>query len=217
MAFWSTVRALFTAGKALSLGLSEAGAGNDPLALFRTWYGEAEGGGIFLPESMALATATPDGRPSVRYVLLKAWDERGFVFYTNYGSRKAAELDANPQATLLFHWAILQRQVRLEGAVERASQAESEAYFHSRARRSQVGAWASAQSRELADRQTLENRVKEYGDKFSGGEVPLPPFWGGYRLVPASMEFWQGRANRLHDRIKFIRKGDGWERIRLYP
>ena len=217
MSLWSTIRAFATAGKAVTLGLSERSAGTDPLLLFSQWFQAAEKGGIFLPESMALATATPDGVPSVRYVLLKAYDERGFVFYTNYASRKAREMDENPEATLLFHWAILQRQVRLEGRVGRISKEESEASFHSRARGSQIGAWASAQSEPLPDRETLERRVKEYQEKFRGQEVPLPPFWGGYRLLPRSMEFWQGRANRLHDRIRFLRQGEEWNRVRLYP
>ena len=166
---------------------------------------------------MALGTATPDGMPSVRLVLLKAYDDRGFVFYTNYGSRKAVELEINPEATLVFHWAILQRQIRLEGRAEKISKEESAAYFHSRSRGSQIGAWASKQSELLDRRETLEERVKRYEAEFKGGEVPLPPFWGGYRLNPRSMEFWQGRANRLHDRIKFQRVGGGWERLRLYP
>jgi pyridoxamine 5'-phosphate oxidase len=217
MSFWSTLRGLFTAGKAVISGLSEEEAGLEPLPLFARWFRDAEKSGIFLPESMALATASPAGQPSVRFVLLKAYDEKGFVFYTNYGSRKAQEMEANPEASLIFHWAILQRQVRLEGSVHRVTSEESEAYFHSRVRGSQVGAWASAQSEEMAERRILEDRVREYEEKFKGVEVPLPPFWGGYRLVPRSMEFWQGRANRLHDRIKFIREGDGWGRIRLYP
>jgi pyridoxamine 5'-phosphate oxidase len=217
MSLWSTIRAFFIAGQAVVQGLSENDAGTEPLPLFTRWFRQAEKAGIFLPESMVLATATPDGKPSVRYVLLKAYDEEGFVFYTNYGSRKAAEMDVNPEATLLFHWAILQRQVRLEGTVEKVSKETSEGYFHSRARGSQIGAWASAQSEPLASREVLEDRVKAYEKKFQGTEVPLPPFWGGYRLKPRSMEFWQGRANRLHDRIKFIREGDGWRRIRLYP
>jgi pyridoxamine 5'-phosphate oxidase len=217
MSVWSTLRGLLTAGKAVIAGLSEEDAGTLPLPLFARWFKEAERAGIFLPESMALATATPDGKPSVRFVLLKGYDENGFVFYTNYGSRKAAELDENPEASLIFHWTILQRQVRLEGSVERVSEAESEAYFRSRVRGSQVGAWASDQSEEMKGRQTLEERVKEYEQKFKGEEVPLPPFWGGYRLKPRTIEFWQGRANRLHDRIKYIREGDNWGRIRLYP
>lgn len=217
MSLWSTLRGLFTAGRAVVSGLSEKEAGSEPLPLFARWFRDAEKAGIFLPESMALATATPDGRPSVRFVLLKAFDEEGFVFYTNYGSRKAQELESNPEASLIFHWAILQRQVRLEGRVHRVTEEESAAYFHSRVRGSQVGAWASKQSEEMAERKVLEDRVKEYEERFKGDGVPLPPFWGGYRLVPRSIEFWQGRANRLHDRIKFLREGDGWGRIRLYP
>jgi len=217
MSVLSTIRAFLTAGKAVTAGLSEKEAGGDPLALFDLWYRQAEKAGLFLPESMALATSTPDGRPSVRYVLLKGHDERGFVFFTNYGSRKALELEENPEATLLFHWAILQRQVRLEGPVKRITKEESEAYFHSRPRGSQIGAWASTQSEPLATREELEDRVKRYEGEFKGKEIPLPPFWGGYRLDPRSIEFWQGRASRLHDRIKFVREGEGWNRIRLYP
>jgi pyridoxamine 5'-phosphate oxidase len=217
MAFWSTIRAFFIAGKSVLGGLSEEGAGDDPLALFHSWFREAVASGLYLPESMALGTATPDGRPSVRLVLLKGYDERGFVFFTNYGSRKATELDLNPEATLVFHWGILQRQVRLEGTAERIPKEESEAYFQTRARGSQIGAWASRQSEPLATRGDLEAQVREYEAQFQGGDVPLPPFWGGYRLSPRSMEFWQGRANRLHDRIKFTREGEGWARARLYP
>jgi len=217
MALWSTVRAFFTAGKAVLRGLPEEEAGDDPLVLFQAWFQDAISSGVYLPESMALATATPDGKPSVRLVLLKSYDERGFVFFTNYGSRKAAELEANPEATLIFHWAILQRQIRLEGTTQRITKAESEAYFHSRSRGSQIGAWASRQSEPLATREELEERVKKYEAKFKGGEVPLPPFWGGYRLNPRSIEFWQGRANRLHDRIKFVRQEENWARLRLYP
>lgn len=217
MSLWSTIRAFITAGKAVMTGLTEEDAGTDPLPLFARWYREAERSGIYLPESMALATATPLGKPSVRFVLLKAFDERGFVFYTNYGSRKAAELDANPEATLIFHWGILQRQVRLEGPVARVTQKESEAYFRTRARGNQIGAWASSQSEPLASRRILEDRVRRYEAEFKGMDVPLPPFWGGYRLSPRSVEFWQGRANRLHDRIRFMREGEGWTRVRLYP
>ncbi len=217
MALWSTFRAFFTAGKGVLGGLTEEAAGNDPVALFHTWFQDAIRGGIYLPESVALGTATPDGKPSVRLVLLKGYDERGFVFFTNYQSRKAAEMDANPEATLVFHWAILQRQVRLEGTVQKITKEESEAYFHSRGRGSQIGAWASEQSRPLANRGELEERVRRYEAEFKGGEIPLPPFWGGYRLTPRSVEFWQGRANRLHDRIKFVRDKGRWDRLRLYP
>lgn len=217
MSLRSTIRAFFTAGKSVIGGLSEASAGDDPLALFHRWFQEAIDAGIYLPESTALGTATPDGKPSVRLVLLKSYDERGFVFFTNYESRKANELEVNPEATLVFHWAILQRQIRLEGTVEKISHRESEAYFHTRHRGSQIGAWASRQSEPMGSRDELETRVKEYEKKFKGREVPLPPFWGGYRLQPRSMEFWQGRANRLHDRIKFHREDGRWVRLRLYP
>ena len=217
MAIWSTIRAFFTAGKGVIGGLSEEGAGDDPFRLFHTWFQEAIGAGIYLPESMALGTATPEGKPSVRLVLLKGYDERGFVFFTNYESRKARELEANPEATLVFHWAILQRQIRIEGTVQPISKEDSEAYFHSRGRGSQVGAWASKQSQPLAERRELEDRVKKYEAEFKGGQVPLPPFWGGYRLDPRSIEFWQGRASRLHDRLKFEREHGAWTRYRLYP
>ena len=217
MALWPTIRAFFTAGKGVFGGLSEDGAGHDPLALFHNWFQDAIKGGIYLPESTALGTATPEGKPSVRLVLLKGYDERGFVFFTNYESRKATELEANPEATLVFHWTIFQRQIRLEGSVERITQTESEAYFRSRPRGSQVSAWASKQSELLGSRKDLEDRVKKYEAEFKGGEVPPPPFWGGYRLSPRSMEFWQGRADRLHDRLKFVRQGEGWDCQRLYP
>ena len=217
MSLFSTLRGLFTAGKAVMTGLSEEDAGTLPIHLFARWFRDAKRAGIFLPESMALATATPDGKPSVRFVLLKGYGEDGFVFYTNYGSRKAAEMDQNPEVSLIFHWTILQRQIRLEGTVERISSQESEAYFHSRVRGSQVGAWASAQSEPMADRKVLEDSVKKYEEKFKGTEIPLPPFWGGYRLNPRRIEFWQGRASRLHDRIIFTRAGEGWDRSRLYP
>ena len=217
MAIWSTIRAFFTAGKGLVGGLSEAGAGDDPMALFHTWFREAIGSGIYLPESMALGTATPEGKPSVRLVLLKGYDERGFVFFTNYESRKAVELEANPEATLVFHWAILQRQIRIEGTTQRISKDDSEAYFHSRGRGSQVGAWASKQSQPLPKREELEGRVKQFESDFKGEQVPLPPYWGGYRLNPQSIEFWQGRSSRLHDRLKFEREGKSWTRERLYP
>jgi pyridoxamine 5'-phosphate oxidase len=150
-------------------------------------------------------------------VLLKGFDERGFCFYTNYESRKGQELDANPRAALTFHWAILERQVRIEGLTARMTDAESLAYFRTRARGSRIGAWASPQSDPLDRRETLEARVKEYDARFPGADVPLPPFWGGYRLVPSRIEFWQGRVNRLHDRLLFERTDTGWRSSRLYP
>lgn len=217
MTLRSTLRAFFTTGKGVVRGLTEEEAGGDPHALFERWFREAREAGLYLPESMALATATPDGRPSVRQVLLKAHDERGFVFYTNYESRKAEEMAENPRASLAIHWPILQRQVRIDGSVQKTSAEESEAYFGSRPRGSRIGAWASDQSSVLASRQELEQRVREARERFGSGEIPLPPFWGGYRVVPETIEFWQGRANRLHDRLRFRRVEDGWDVDRLYP
>ena len=217
MSLKSTLRTVITAGKGVTAGLPEATAARDPIDLFAEWFEAATEAGIYMPEAMTLATCTPDGRPSARMVLLKGFDARGFVFYTNYGSRKAAELIANPHAALVLHWAVLQRQVRIEGAVMKVTEEESYAYFSSRPRGSRIGAWASQQSTVLEQRQTLEERVKEYEKQFEGGDVPLPPFWGGFRVAPARIEFWQGRANRLHDRLVFTQGSDGWKTVRLYP
>jgi pyridoxamine 5'-phosphate oxidase len=213
----STIRALFTMGKGVVQGLPDLEADNDPIEMFRTWFDQANEAGILMAEAMTLATATSEGRPSARMVLLKSFDPNGFVFFTNYGSRKAAELDANPHAALLFHWTVLQRQVRIEGSVSKVSQEESYEYFNSRPRGSRIGAWASSQSTYLESRATLENRVREMEARFPGEEVPLPPFWGGYRLAPKSMEFWQGRVNRLHDRLRYDREDNRWSITRLYP
>lgn len=185
--------------------------------MFRGWFDDARDAGIFLPERVAIATATPDGAPSVRMMLLKGVDERGFVFYTNYESRKSRELDENPRAALCLHWPVLERQVRVEGPVERLVQEESEAYFRSRSRGSQIGAWASEQSRELANREELERRFHEHEAEFHGEDVPLPPFWGGFRVRPEQIEFWQGRLDRLHDRLLYTRSSEGWEVRRLNP
>ena len=217
MTLRSTLRALFTGGKGVVRGLTDEGAGPDPFALFDRWYREAREAGLYLPESMALATATADGRPSVRQVLLKAFDERGFVFYTNYDSRKGEEIAENPRAALTVHWPILQRQVRINGGVEKTTEEESYAYFSSRPRGSQVGAWASDQSSVLGGREELERSFREAQERFGGGDIPLPPFWGGYRVIPETFEFWQGRANRLHDRLRFTRTGGEWTIDRLYP
>ncbi len=217
MTLRSTLRALFTGGKGVVRGLTDERAGPDPFALFDRWYREAREAGLYLPESMALATATADGRPSVRQVLLKAFDERGFVFYTNYDSRKGEEIAENPRAALAVHWPILQRQVRINGGVEKTTEEESHAYFSSRPRGSQVGAWASDQSSVLGGREELELRFGEVKERFAGGDIPLPAFWGGYRVIPETVEFWQGRANRLHDRLRFTRTGGDWTIDRLYP
>ena len=217
MSLKSTLRTVITAGKGVTQGLPDATADRDPIELFGEWFEAARQSGILLPETMALATCTKDGRPSARMVLLKGFDERGFVFYTNYGSRKANELAENPWAALVMHWAVLHRQVRIEGAVTKLSVEESAAYFRTRSRSSRLGAWASKQSTILDDRQQMEERFKAYEQQFKGEEVPLPPFWGGYRVASERIEFWQGRADRLHDRLCFTRDADGWTTMRLYP
>jgi pyridoxamine 5'-phosphate oxidase len=217
MSLKSSLRTLVTLGQGVVQGIPEAAADRDPISLFGEWFKAAGESGIFLPEATALATATPQAAPSVRMVLLKGVDERGFVFYTNYGSRKAAELEANPQAALCFHWAVLERQVRVEGVVERAPAEESDAYFSSRPRGSRVGAWASRQSDELPGRDVLEERVRRFEREYPGEDVPRPPFWGGYLLRPTRIEFWQGKADRLHERLVFTREGGSWTTQRLYP
>lgn len=217
MSILSTLRAIITLGKGVTFGLSELRAGPDPFALFRDWFQAAERAGILLPESMTLATATPDGVPSARMILLKGYGPDGFVFFTNYESRKADELEANPRAALVLHWPVLERQVRIEGGVTRLTHEESEAYFRSRPRGSRIGAWASKQSKPLESRGVLEARVREVEKKYPGGEVPLPDFWGGYRLAAERIEFWQGKANRLHDRLLYKKDADGWSVVRLYP
>ena len=190
---------------------------DDPLALFDAWFAEAQVSEPNDPNAMALATADGTGRPSVRMVLLKGHGPDGFVFYTNREGRKAIELAANPQAALLFHWKSVRRQVRVEGAVTHASDAESDAYFASRSRDSQLGAWASDQSRPLDARETFEARFEAEKARFEGGEVPRPPHWGGYRVAPELIEFWQDRAHRLHERRLFTRTGDDWTEAMLYP
>jgi len=197
--------------------LAEADVDADPVVQFGRWFEQAEQAGLLEPHAMTLATATPDGRPSARMVLLRGFDERGFCFYTNYESRKAAELGANPRAALVFWWDKLERQVRIEGTVERTSRAESEAYFASRPPGSQLSAAVSPQSRVIGDRAALERRVAELATAVPDGHVPLPDFWGGYRLAHEVVEFWQGRPNRLHDRLRYRRAGDTWRIERLAP
>lgn len=217
MSIRSTVRSVVTLGRGITRGLPDADVGDDPIALFGRWFEDARESGIVLPDAVALSTADADGKPSGRMVLLKGFDERGFRFFTNFGSRKSRELDENPRAALTFHWAILERQVRIEGTVHRLPEDESAAYFQTRARGSQIGAWASRQSEPLGSREELKAAAKEAEERFAGGRVPLPPFWGGYRLVAHRIEFWQGRANRLHDRVVFEQEGGEWRSGRLYP
>jgi pyridoxamine 5'-phosphate oxidase len=199
-------------------GLKESDTDPNPLEQFRRWFDEALVSNLHEPNAMTLATATPDGHPSARIVLLRGFDERGFVFYTNYEGRKGWELETNSYAALVFYWGELERQVRVEGRVGRLSDEESDAYFAGRPRGSQLGAWASEQSRPIKDRGALEERLRALEAEYEGREVPRPPFWGGYRVEPETIEFWQGRENRLHDRLLYRRLEDGgWRRERLQP
>jgi pyridoxamine 5'-phosphate oxidase len=190
----------------------------DPLAQFAAWFEAARAERVPAVEAGALGTATPDGAPSVRFVLLKGYDERGFVFYTGYESRKGHELEANPRAALTLYWQPLGRQVRLEGTVERVSEAESQAYFASRPLGSRLGAWASRQSEPIGSRAELDELLRDATARFADGEVPLPDAWGGYRLAPESYEFWEHQDDRLHDRVLYVPDGaGGWRKERLQP
>ena len=199
--------------------LDERDVSHDPFVEFARWLAEAQEARVHEPTAMTLATATADGSPSARMVLLKGLDERGFVFYTDYRSRKAEELEANPRAALVFWWGELERQVRITGGVALAGREESERYYRSRPLGSRLGAWASYQSRVIPSRATLEHDLAEVEARFKDGDPPLPPHWGGYRVVPDTIEFWQGRENRLHDRIRYVREpgGKGWRVERLSP
>ena len=200
------------------LGIQERELDPDPLREFQKWFDKARASGEAMPEAMALATATPAGVPSVRMVLFKGIDKEGFEFFTNFQSRKSRELDANPRAAIVFWWERLQLQVRAEGRVEKAEAARADEYFRTRPRGSQIGAWVSHQSQLIPDRACLQRRAQELEKTYSGLEVPRPPFWGGFRLIPDSMEFWHGRANRLHDRLRYRQSGTReWVLERLSP
>jgi pyridoxamine 5'-phosphate oxidase len=198
-------------------GLTEKDLAKDPFRQFEKWFQEALAAKVPEPNAMVLATAARDGAPSARIVLLKGIDGRGFVFFSSYESRKGRELEANPRASLVFPWITQERQVVVEGAVSRVTREESEAYFHSRPVASQLGAWASQQSTIIPGRAVLEDNLKALEKKYAGAEVPMPPHWGGYRLVPQAVEFWQGRRSRLHDRLRYRRGDDGWVIERLSP
>ena len=213
MSFDVVVRTEFSKHKLLETDLAA-----DPFVQFQRWLDDVQAANVIDWQVMSLATATRDGRPSVRVVYLRGWDERGFLFYTNYDSRKGRELADNPQAAAVLYWKELERQVRIEGTVVRASDAESDAYFAGRPRESCLGAWVSLQSQPLADRETLERRTAEFDAKFASGPIPRPPNWGGYRLMAESVEFWQGGVARLHDRLIYQRQPEGtWRLQRLFP
>lgn len=197
--------------------LEKADLSANPLEQFQSWLAEALKTDILEPTAMTLATASADGKPSARMVLLKGADERGFSFYTNYDSRKGKELSANPYAALVLYWDALERQVRIEGKVEKLSREASEAYFKSRPYGSQIGALASFQSSVLASREPLEKRTQALKERYAEGDVPLPEFWGGYLLKPSAIEFWQGRPSRLHDRLKYVLEDGVWQVLRLSP
>lgn len=199
-------------------GLREEDLTPDPTDQFGRWFEEALAANLHEPNAMTLATATPDGSPSARIVLLKGFDERGFVFYTNYEGRKAREIKANPRVSLVFYWGELERQIRIEGGVSRVPEEESDTYYESRPRGSRLGAWVSEQSRPVEDRSVLEDRVRELEARYEDQDILRPPFWGGYRVEPESMEFWQGRESRLHDRLVYRRSAEGgWKIERLQP
>jgi len=198
--------------------LDEAGADPNPFRQFDAWFTDAQAADIPDPNAMTVATATADGQPSARIVLLRGYDERGFVFYTNYESRKGQELAGNPVAALVFFWPALERQIRITGAVAQASRDETDRYFRGRPRGSRLGAWASPQSAVIAGRVEIEDRLRDLEQQYPGDDIPAPPHWGGYRVAPDAFEFWQGRPSRLHDRLRYTRQPDGsWRIDRLAP
>ncbi len=212
-----STKTVLTPGQGFTAGIPHEADNANPIELFQEWFQAAKQSETLLPDAASLATASAGGIPSARMVLLKHVDNSGFVFYTNYGSQKARELDENPHAAICIHWPLLQRQVRISGPVELVDTEESATYFATRSRGSQIGAWASSQSEPLGSRAILEARVQEVQERFEDGEVPLPTFWGGYRIKPARIEFWQGRSDRLHDRLTFSLNGAHWTSERLYP
>lgn len=217
MTLFEKLRCLFTFGQGVALPLPEISDNSTPIPLFSQWFEDANKSGILLPEAMSVSSCSKDGQPSSRMVLLKEFNDEGFVFFTNYGSRKSHELNENSKVALLFHWNVLQRQIRIEGTVEKVTSQESADYFHSRDRGSQVGAWASKQSQKLATNNELKERMSHFNSKYATGEVPLPEFWGGWRVKPSYIEFWQGRANRLHDRVCFEKQEKEWVNFKLHP
>ncbi len=198
-------------------GLLETDVDADPFRQFSVWFEQATNAGIVEPNAMSHATVSPDGQPSIRIVLLKGVDDRGFIFFTNYESRKGKDMDQNPKTSLLFFWGELERQVRIEGDIEKISKDQSRAYFDSRPAGSRIGAWSSNQSEVVASRDFLERRYEENVAKYVGDDIPMPDYWGGYRLVPNMIEFWQGRGSRMHDRIRFRLVDGSWVIDRLSP
>ncbi|MGV2873575.1 pyridoxamine 5'-phosphate oxidase [Colwellia sp. E150_009] len=217
MTLFEKLRCLLTFGQGVALPLPKIPSHSNPFPLFKQWFEEANKSGILLPEAVSVSSCSIDGQPSSRMVLLKHFDEQGFVFFTNYGSRKSHELSENNKVALLFHWNVLQRQIRIEGIVEKVSQQESADYFHSRDRGSQIGAWASKQSQKLLHDNELKDRMAQFSQQYAQGEVPHPDFWGGWRVKPTYIEFWQGRANRLHDRVCFEKQDNQWTNFKLHP
>ncbi|MDX2368167.1 MAG: pyridoxamine 5'-phosphate oxidase [Colwellia sp.] len=217
MTLLEKLRCLFTFGQGVALPLPDISSESTPLTLFTQWFDDANKSGILLPEAMSVSSCSSNGQPSSRMVLLKNFDEQGFVFFTNYGSRKSNELVENNKVALLFHWNVLQRQIRIEGTVEKVTPQESADYFHSRDKGSQIGAWASKQSQKLTHDNELKDRMANFNDKYAQGEVPHPEFWGGWRVKPTYIEFWQGRASRLHDRVCFEKKDEAWQNFKLHP
>lgn len=217
MTLFEKLRCLFTFGQGVALPLPPIDENADPFSLFTLWFDDANKSGVLLPEAMSVSSVSQDGQPSCRMVLLKEFNQDGFIFYTNYSSRKSQELNKNDKIALLFHWNVLQRQIRIEGCVEKVSAEQSAKYFHSRDRGSQIGAWASKQSSEIQTDTELADSVTYYTKKFAGKAVPLPEFWGGWRIKPNYIEFWQGRASRLHDRVCFKQHNNQWQNFKLQP